>query len=57
MRYELTFRKKDGTPLHCMISPRPTFDPNGRFTGSFSVLTDLTHIKKAERELRNPRRP
>ncbi|MEW6347704.1 MAG: PAS domain S-box protein [Thermodesulfobacteriota bacterium] len=53
--YELILKKKDGTPVQSMVSPRPVFGEDGTYKGSFSVLTDLTHMKAAERKLREAR--
>jgi PAS domain S-box-containing protein len=46
--YELSWIRKDGSLLHTLASPRPIFGENGRYQGSFAVLTDITERKKAE---------
>ncbi|MGQ9922005.1 MAG: sensor histidine kinase, partial [Desulfobacca sp.] len=49
--YQLTWTMKDGNQLTKLISPRPLFDKNGRFQGSFAILTDITFYQKAEAAL------
>ncbi len=49
--YEITFRHRDGSQVHTLVSPRAVFDAAGRFAGSFAVVTDITHRKKAETSL------
>jgi len=50
--YELMFLRKDATPVPVMMSPAPLYDADGRFQGSFAVLTDMTIHKKAEEAVR-----
>jgi len=50
--YELTFTRKDGKKVPTLISPKPIFDADGRFAGSFAVITDITGLKRAEESLR-----
>jgi PAS domain S-box-containing protein len=50
--YELTLQRKNGERMDAYISPRPLFDGEGRFTGSFALLTDVTARRKAEARLR-----
>ncbi len=47
--YELEWRRKDGTTLPAIVSPQPMFE-NGIFLGSFAVITDISTIRKVERE-------
>ncbi len=49
--FERRFCKKDGSPLWCQVSSAPLLDANGRFQGSFSMLTDITARKTAHQEL------
>ncbi|MHB8164683.1 MAG: PAS domain-containing sensor histidine kinase, partial [Methanoregula sp.] len=49
--FERRFCKKDGSPLWCLVSSAPLLDANGRFQGSFSMLTDITARKIAHQEL------
>lgn len=49
--YEIAFQCKDGRRIFARISPRPIFAEDGRFKGSFAVVTDITSRKQAEAEL------
>jgi PAS domain S-box-containing protein len=44
--YEIVWTKKDGSPLHSIMTPTPYFDAEGRFKGSFAVITDISTQKK-----------
>lgn len=48
--YEIEMLKKDGAMVPTLISPQPLFDCDGRRTGSFAVITDISAVKNAERE-------
>ncbi len=50
--YELTFRCKDGSGIPTIISPRKVTDEKGKFTGSFAVITDISHQKIVEEYMR-----
>lgn len=50
--YEIMLVRKDGEKLFARISPRPLFETDGSFGGSFSVVTDLSAQLRAEVELR-----
>jgi PAS domain S-box-containing protein len=50
--YELVLTKKDGQKVHAIVSPKPIFDDNGDYKGSFAVLTDITGRKRAEEEIK-----
>ncbi|MBF0187271.1 MAG: response regulator [Magnetococcales bacterium] len=49
--YELYFTKRTGKQLHLLISPRPLFDQQGVFEGSFATITDITERRQAENAL------
>ena len=51
-RYELTWLSKDDRPVRALVSPRPVFDSDGRFAGSFGAVTDITELKRAEEQKR-----
>jgi PAS domain S-box-containing protein len=51
--YERRIRKADGAALWVLISATPTFDDTGRFSGSFSMMTDITYRKHLEEVARN----
>ncbi|MCA1794937.1 MAG: PAS domain S-box protein [Desulfobacteraceae bacterium] len=44
--YEIVWNCKDGTKLHTIMTPTPYFDAEGRFKGSFAVVTDISRQKK-----------
>ncbi|WP_410507041.1 PAS domain S-box protein [Methanosarcina hadiensis] len=51
-RYEFKFIRKDGSPLWVIVSSKALFDKAGKFTGSMSLLTDITARKEAEAKLK-----
>ncbi len=55
--YEFKLIHKDGSPLWTIVNANPLFDKDGKFTGTMSMLTDITDRKRAEEALvRNNRR-
>ncbi|MDG4607060.1 MAG: PAS domain S-box protein [Candidatus Contendobacter sp.] len=50
-RYELEWIKKGGGVVSTLISPRPLYDQEGRFEGSFAAISDVTELKRVEQEL------
>lgn len=48
--YEIVWNTKDGQRLHTLMTPTPYFDDQGRFKGSFAVITDISR-QKQEKEL------
>jgi PAS domain S-box-containing protein len=50
--YEIQFNTKDGGTITTIVSPRAMLDVNGRFQGSFAVITDISAMKTAEKVLR-----
>lgn len=57
--YVLAFKGRSGRLLWAKVSPRPLFDANGEYSGSFAVVTDMTErvqiemtLRKSEEELR-----
>jgi two-component system, sensor histidine kinase and response regulator len=46
--YDIALLRPDGTPVHCHFSASPLYDPDGRWLGSFAMVTDITRRKKAE---------
>ncbi|MBI5583443.1 MAG: PAS domain S-box protein [Deltaproteobacteria bacterium] len=48
--YEITFTRKDGKKVQAFMSPQILKDKDGRFLGSFALVTDITAIKKSEVE-------
>ena len=49
--FEHRFRRKDGSIIWLYVSAIPVFDEAGRVKGSFSMQTDITQRKQAERAL------
>jgi PAS domain S-box-containing protein len=50
--YEIVFKRKDGSPIDFLVSPRPLYDSTGRFAGSIGTCMDITERKKMEEALR-----
>ena len=50
--YELAWTRKDGVQLATIMSPKPVYDDDGAFIGSYSVITDVTLLKRTEEALR-----
>jgi two-component system cell cycle sensor histidine kinase/response regulator CckA len=48
--YEVTIVRKDGNQANLFLSVSPYSDKNGDVVGSIGVFTDITELKKAERE-------
>jgi PAS domain S-box-containing protein len=51
--YELAFVHQDGRRVYCLVSPNAILDPADQFSGSISVVTDITQIKQTEEALRD----
>lgn len=49
--YEIGMKRKDGTVLKVLASPKTIMDDNGEFIGAFSVITDITERKSLESQL------
>ena len=49
--YEVEWLKKDGNILPTIVSPMPLFDESGEFSGNVAVLTDVSELKRIEKEL------
>lgn len=54
-KYKITWKKKDGAKVSTLISPRPLYDKNKKFIGSFAVITDITDRERAEENLKKER--
>ncbi len=50
--YEIEWTRKDGGKIVTRAAPEPIIDKDGRFQGSFGVLTDITEKKLAEETMR-----
>lgn len=53
--YERRFWHRDGHVVTMLVSATPLQDREGRFGGSFAMLTDITERKRAEEQLRESR--
>jgi PAS domain S-box-containing protein len=54
--YEVNFVKKNGESVPTIMSPRPIFDENGAFKGSYSAITDIRALKRSEKALKDRER-
>jgi PAS domain S-box-containing protein len=52
-RRDLPLRRKDGTVLWASITFSPLVDPDGRFTGSLGMVTDITEQRRLEEARRS----
>lgn len=50
--YERRFLRSNGSHLWCLVSASPMFDEAGRFAGSFAMVSDISHIKRTEEDLK-----
>lgn len=50
--YEIVLRRKDGSPMYFLMSPRPLYDSSGRFAGSFGTCMDISERKEMEKVLK-----
>lgn len=50
-RFEIRFRRKDGSLLWTLISSTPLIDTQGRYAGTVTMLLDISELKKAEEKL------
>jgi PAS domain S-box-containing protein len=50
--YEIQLTTRDAKTIETIVSPRATFDADGRFQGSFAVITDIRATKRAQKALR-----
>ncbi|QQS35440.1 MAG: PAS domain S-box protein [Ignavibacteriales bacterium] len=48
---EKILKRKDGSEIYVLVSPRQLFDLSGIYQGSFAVFTDITQRKKVELSL------
>ena len=50
--YEIQLRHQKGTPVDVLVSAEPLFGPQGQFTGTLGILTDIRERKHREEILR-----
>lgn len=53
LEYEVTWAGRNGSNITTLVSTVPLFDAQGCYKGSFSVITDISHLKTLEREKGN----
>ncbi len=51
-QHDFTFQKKDGSEIYCLLEASSKCDENGKYCGSFAIVTDLTERKKTELTLK-----
>lgn len=51
-RHAAVLRRSDGTSVHVMIAARGLCGPSGKPAGSFSVVSEITDLKRTEEQLR-----
>ncbi|WP_272700060.1 hybrid sensor histidine kinase/response regulator [Desulfovibrio sp. Fe33] len=51
-QYERRFVRKDGSEVWTLISASPQLDAEGRFSGVFSMITDITPVRIAQANLK-----
>lgn len=51
-RYEVTHTRKDGSPVHILYNAVAARDEHGDVVGATGTAWDITHIKRAEEQLR-----
>lgn len=49
--YEITLTTKDGKKVDALVAPKLVFDEKGALNGSLGIFTDISRLKKTEREL------
>lgn len=50
--YDFRFQRQDGSSLWAIVAGSPYLDPQGKFTGSMGMITDITDRKQSEAALR-----
>ncbi|MFQ5824810.1 MAG: PAS domain S-box protein [bacterium] len=50
--YELELKRKDGTKISVLVSPKALFDADDKYKGTFAVCTDITEHKRAEEKIK-----
>jgi len=51
--YEIKWKHKNGRVFETMVSPKSIIDTDEGYTGSVAVITDISDLKNAEKELRS----
>lgn len=48
--YETTIVSREGREISVLVSPQPLYDPNGGFSGSFAVVSEVSARRRTETE-------
>jgi len=51
-RYERRVVRKDGSIISVLVSSTPRFDDQGEFDGAFSMITNISDLRRAQAELK-----
>ena len=51
-KYDLRFRRKDGTLMWALVSASPIMNRNGKYAGALALVSDITDRKVGEEHLR-----
>lgn len=54
--YEISLSRPSGSLVPCIFHANPLFDEQGRHTGAFAMVTDITDRKQAEEALREAKK-
>jgi PAS domain S-box-containing protein len=54
--YEIVWQGREGRVVQTKMSPKPVFDGDGNYVGSFAVITDLTELKAVQVALEREKR-
>jgi PAS domain S-box-containing protein len=50
-RYEITLKRLDGSPVHCLNNATPMLDEHGAKTGAIGLFADISALKAVEARL------
>jgi PAS domain S-box-containing protein len=53
MDQEILVERPDGSRIHVVPNPAPIRDSSGQIVGAVNLLMDITHIRRAEQQLRD----
>lgn len=51
--YELSFKDTEGNITYCIASGSPLYDADNKRIGSFAIFSDISELKKAQKDLKN----
>jgi PAS domain S-box-containing protein len=50
--YEISFKRSNSKIINCIVNAAPIFDEFGKKIGTFGMITDITYLKEAEKNLK-----